>query len=56
MRHVCDCGHDKRDHVLPRTGDRSYGSCKVCLCDAYAQKGVATTPVDDRQEALVQQS
>ena len=34
-RPVCDCGHEKRDHVLPAAIGKGYGSCKVCLCNEY---------------------
>jgi hypothetical protein len=37
-RPVCDCGHEKRDHVLPAAIGKGYGSCKVCLCNAYIRK------------------
>jgi hypothetical protein len=37
-RPVCDCGHEKRDHVLPAAIGKGYGSCKVCLCNEYIRK------------------
>jgi hypothetical protein len=33
----CECGHEKRDHVLPLIGSQGYGKCKVCLCDRYTK-------------------
>jgi len=40
---ICDCGHEKRDHVFPSVIGKGYGSCKVCLCNAYARKSDAPT-------------
>lgn len=33
----CECGHEKRDHMLPLMGTQGYGRCKVCLCDRYVK-------------------
>jgi hypothetical protein len=33
----CECGHEKRDHILPLMGTQGYGRCKVCLCDKYVK-------------------
>lgn len=33
----CECGHEKRDHVLPLIGKQGYGKCKVCLCERYSK-------------------
>jgi len=33
----CECGHEKRDHVLPPIGKHAYGKCKVCLCEQYSK-------------------
>jgi hypothetical protein len=55
-RPVCDCGHEKRDHVMPSTVAKNYGSCKVCLCTNYARKGdIPRRPVNEQRADLVQQ-
>ncbi len=33
----CECGHEKRDHVIPLMGTQGYGRCKVCLCNQYVK-------------------
>jgi hypothetical protein len=54
-RPVCDCGHEKRDHVMPSTVAKGYGSCKVCLCDCYARKAdLPRRPANQEQPALAQ--
>ena len=34
---ICECEHEKRDHVLPLIGKQGYGKCRVCLCERYAK-------------------
>lgn len=43
--HVCDCGHDKRDHVTSiRTGPATATTCKVCLCNHYVPRIAGSKP------------
>ncbi len=35
---VCNCGHEKRDHVAPRRLTQDLSTCKVCLCNHYVRK------------------
>lgn len=38
MKMNCECGHEKRDHGLPRIGtQQGYGKCKICLCDQFVK-------------------
>ena len=51
-RPVCDCGHEKRDHVMPSTVAKNYGPCKVCLCDCYARKTDSVRPSADERSQV----